>query len=176
MSPITARPPRTALEVFQMMPEGTLAEIIENQFFMSPAPNPFHQRVSGNLFTSINVFVLKNKLGEVFSAPVDVYIKEVNVVQPDILFIAKKNDLVVDEKGLHGVPDLIIEVLSPGNQQYDLGKKKELYEKTGVKEYWVVDPKTKIAVGFLLKKESYECIGEFKSQVRLSVLKKNFKF
>ena len=170
-------PPRSAFDVFQMLPEGTLAEVIENQLFLSPSPTPSHQEAAGNLFTDINIFVRSNKLGKVFFAPLDLYLDEhSNVVQPDILFIAKKNPLVIDNRGLKGVPDLIIEILSPGNKKYDLAKKRKLYEKFGVKEYWVVDPETKIATGFLLKGSSYASQKESRHQLHSAILRKTFSF
>ena len=136
MQKVVSSPPRTAFDVFQMLPEGTLAEVIHNQLFMAPSPTPYHQEVVGNLFTDINVFVRTNKLGKVFFAPLDLYLDQhSNVVQPDILFIDKNNPLVIDNRGLRGIPDLIIEILSPGNKKYDSVKKKKLYEKFGVKEY-----------------------------------------
>ena len=170
-------PPRSAFDVFQMLPEGTLAEVIENQLFLSPSPTPSHQEAAGNLFTDINIFVRSNKLGKVFFAPLDLYLDEhSNVVQPDILFIAKKNPLVIDNRGLKGVPDLIIEILSPGNKKYDLAKKRKLYEKFGVKEYWVVDPETKIATGFLLKGSGYASQKESRNQLHSAILRKTFSF
>ena len=170
-------PPRTAFDVFQMLPEGTLAEVIENQLFMAPSPTPDHQDATGNLFIEISLFVRKNKLGRVFFAPLDLYLDEhSNVVQPDILFIANENPLIIDKRGLKGVPDLIIEVLSPGNKKYDSVKKKKLYEKFGVKEFWLVDPETKIANGFLLKGQIYVSQKESRNQLHSSVLKKTFSF
>ena len=116
-------------------------------------------------------------LGKVFFAPLDLYLDEhSNVVQPDILFIAKKNPLVIDNRGLKGVPDLIIEILSPGNKKYDLAKKRKLYEKFGVKEYWVVDPETKIATGFLLKGSGYVSQKESRNHLHSAILKKTFSF
>jgi Uma2 family endonuclease len=177
MQKTISKPPRTAFDVFQMLPEGTLAEVIENQLFMAPSPSPDHQEASGDLFTDIKIFVRKNKLGKVFYAPLDLYLDEhSNVVQPDILFIAKDNPLVIDKRGLKGVPDLIIEILSPGNKKYDSVKKKNLYEKFGVKEYWIVDPETKIATGFLLKGTVYVNQKESKGQLRSSVLGEAFAF
>jgi Uma2 family endonuclease len=171
------KPPRTAFEVFQMLPEGTLAEVIENQLFMAPAPTPDHQEACGDLFTDINVFVRKKKLGKVFFAPIDLYLDETsNVVQPDILFISSENPLVIDRKGLRGVPDLIIEILSPGNKNYDFIKKKNLYEKFGVNEYWIVDPETKVANGYLLKGDSYANQQESMGQLRSVVLGETFRF
>lgn len=171
------KPPRTAFEVFQMLPEGTLAEVIDNQLFMAPAPTPFHQETSGDLFTEINLFVKRNKLGKVFFAPVDLYLDEYsNVVQPDLLFIAKGNALLIDKKGLKGVPDLIIEILSPGNKNYDAVKKKNLYEQFRVKEYWLVDPETKIATGFLLQGETYISQKETQNKLHSAVLGETFSF
>jgi Uma2 family endonuclease len=172
-----SNPPRTAFDVFQMLPEGTLAEVIENQLFVKPPPSPYHQEVAGNFFTGISLFVRKNKLGKLFFAPLDLYLDEhSNVVQPDILFISKTNPLVIDKKGLKGVPDLIVEILSPGNKKYDFVKKKNLYEKFGVKEYWIVDPETKIATGFLLRGSVYINQKESRGQLRSSVLGETFAF
>jgi Uncharacterized protein conserved in cyanobacteria len=170
-------PPRTAMEVFQMLPEGTLAEVIENQLFMSPSPTPYHQEVSGNLFIDLGLHIRTQKSGKIFCAPIDLYLEEgASVVQPDILFFSKKNSVIINNKGLHGVPDLIIEVLSPGNKKYDLIKKKKLYEKSGVKEYWVVDPETRVSTGFTLKSKVYQTLGQFKSKVVIALFKKSFEF
>jgi Uma2 family endonuclease len=172
-----SNPPRTAFDVFQMLPEGTLAEVIENQLFMPPSPSPDHQETSGNLFYEITSHVRKKKLGKIFFAPLDLYLDEhSNVVQPDIVFIAKNNPLVIDKRGLRGVPDLIIEILSPGNKKYDSVKKKNLYEKFGVKEYWIVDPETKIAIGFLLKGSVYINQKESRGQLRSSIIGETFAF
>ncbi len=177
MQKAISSPPRTAYDVFQMLPEGTLAEVIENQLFMAPSPTPDHQDATGNLFIEISLFVRKNKLGRVFFSPIDLHLdEESNVVQPDILFIANGNPLIIDKQGLKGVPDLIIEVLSPGNKKYDSVKKKKLYEKFGVKEYWLVDPETKIANGFLMKGQIYTNQKESRNQLHSSVLKKTFSF
>jgi Uma2 family endonuclease len=177
MQKVISSPPRTAFDVFQMLPEGTLAEVIENQLFMAPSPTPDHQDATGNLFIEISLFVRKNKLGRVFFSPIDLYLDEhSNVVQPDILFIANGNPLIIDKRGLKGVPDLIIEVLSPGNKKYDSVKKKKLYEKFGVKEYWLVDPETKIANGFILKGQIFASQKESRNQLHSSILKKTFSF
>ena len=171
------QPPRTAMGVFHMLPEGTLAEVIENQLYMSPTPNPFHQEISIELASSLFLFVKRKRLGKVYAAPSDVYLDEhSNAVQPDIFFFSHENDVVIDKKGIHGVPDLVIEILSPGSKKYDLQTKKNLYEKFKVKEYWVIDPETKSARGFQLKKNGFQSIGETLSEVKSSLLKKVFRF
>ncbi len=155
MKDLITRPPRTIMEVYQMLPEGTLAELIEGNIFMSPSPLYKHQKIVSYLLAKILFHVEKFDLGEVFVAPFDVYLDEhMNAVQPDIVFVAKEN-LGIIKDHIHGVPDLVIEVLSAGNQTHDTHRKKELYEKFGVNEYWIVDPVTKDVIGYELSKGAY---------------------
>ena len=96
------------MEVYRMLPEGTLAELIDGILYMSPSPIDSHQRAVTRLVGQMYLFVEKNDLGEIFTAPFDVYLDEhSNAVQPDILFIAKEN-LNIVRSHVHGVPDLII--------------------------------------------------------------------
>lgn len=177
MNHVIESPPRTIMQVFKMLPEGTLAEVIENVLYMSPAPNPFHQRILLRLSSRLDNYVSENELGEILIAPVDLYLDETaNAVQPDILFFSKKNPLVVNRSGLHGVPDLIIEILSPGNKEHDLVKKKLLYEKFGVKEYWIIDPETKLATGYALNEAAYQLIGEHKGKMDSPLLGSTFEY
>jgi len=177
MNHVIESPPRTIMQVFKMLPEGTLAEVIDNSLYMSPAPNPYHQRILLRLSSRLDNYILENKLGEILIAPVDLYLDETaNVVQPDILFFSKNNPLVVNKSGLHGVPDLIIEILSPGNKEHDLVKKKLLYEKFGVKEYWIIDPETRSSKGYEIKNECYELIGDFESKISSPLLSSDFKY
>ena len=121
-------------------------ELIKGVIFkMSPAPSRAHQEISGNLHISIGVF-LKNKPCKVYAAPFDVRLPRkskddkdiITVVQPDICVVCDTNKL--DEKGCLGAPDLIVEVLSPGNNKKEIRNKFDVYEEAGVKEYWIVDP------------------------------------
>jgi len=169
MSSTITSTPRTMLEVYQSLPEGTLAELIDNQLFMSPSPLYQHQ----NLLFSISKEIsnhLSDK-GEVLIAPMDVYLdNHQNAVQPDIIVILNENKNIIDPEGhIHGVPDLLVEVLSPGNKDHDLITKKALYEKFGVKEYWIVDPETKLFMGFKMVNGVYnkyhEQIGRFDSEL-----------
>lgn len=146
---MTQSPPRTIIEVFEGLPEGTLCQVVNNRLVMSPAPNSAHQRISRDIFRQLDRFVEQNKLGEVFYAPVDVYIDEENVYEPDIFFIAADR-LSIVQNNVYGVPDLIIEILSPGSEKIDKVEKKEVYERCGVKEYWMVHPLTKKVTGYKL--------------------------
>lgn len=138
-------------------------ELIRGKIFkMSPAPNTAHQEISRKLFLPIGNF-LEKKSCKVFSAPFDVRLPAKNktkdseittVVQPDICVICDQSK--IDERGCIGAPDLIIEILSPGNSAKEIRLKYELYEKAGVKEYWVVYPvEQNIAVLILNENNKY---------------------
>ena len=178
MQEIITRVPRTIMEVFKMLPETTLAEVIDNQLYMSPAPILRHQRVTSKLWKVLDQYVEDEDLGEVFISPADVFLdEESNAVQPDIFFISKgRLDIADDNGGVHGVPDLIIEVLSPGNSQHDKVKKKELYQKFGVKEYWIVDPETRKAIGYSFVKDSFQLLPESVGKISSPLLKQTFYF
>ncbi len=170
------QPPRTLLEVFKMLPEGTCAELIDNSLYMSPAPTTNHQDVVTNLLVALFQYINKKKLGKVFPGPVDVYLNRANAYQPDIVFVAVENLSIVKEDGIYGAPDLVIEILSPGTKKLDLNQKKAVYEKSGVKEYWVVDPITKEVIGFQLVKGKYSEFKKEKGKLSSALLKHNFKF
>ncbi|MFQ5772195.1 MAG: Uma2 family endonuclease, partial [bacterium] len=108
---------------------------------MVPAPNTSHQTISGILEFELRKFIEKHAIGKIFDAPIDVILSETNVVQPDILFITNENSEIITNKNIDGAPELIIEILSPSTGYYDLIEKKEIYEKFGVQEYWILDPK-----------------------------------
>jgi Uma2 family endonuclease len=143
------------LEVFRSLPEGTLVQLIENRLIMSPSPKDLHQKYLLELAAQLLAYVRSKKLGEVRIAPYDVYLDKRNVYQPDLLFISTENLYKIEENGLHGAPDLVIEVLSPRTATYDRGKKKAVYERCGVKEYWIVDPVTKAATGYSLQENRF---------------------
>lgn len=169
-------PPRTIMEVYKMLPEGTLAELIDNTIYMSPSPVNKHQKILQSLFRKLSEQIEDTRNGEIFIAPYDVYLDEhSNSVQPDIIVVLNKNKGIVDTEGyIHGVPDLLVEILSPGNAEYDLIKKKSLYERFGVKEYWVVDPETKLALVFELVNQKYEKTGESIGLIESKILKQIF--
>jgi len=148
--------PKTALDVFRILPEGTLCEVIDNILYMSPAPNLTHQRLLGLFFRRIANHVDDKNLGEVIISPCDVYLEHLlSAVQPDMLFISNENAGIIKSDGhVHGAPDLIIEVLS-GDIKRDNVKKKTLYESAGVKEYFIANPKTKKIECFVLTDGRY---------------------
>jgi Uma2 family endonuclease len=155
-------PPRTIMEVYKSLPVGTLAELIDNVIYMSPSPISKHQVILNKINVQLYNHLEKSGIGIVYLSPLDVYLDEKsNAVQPDLSVVLHGGKASVDENGyIHGSPDLIVEVLSPGNSKYDLIGKKELYERFGVKEYWIVDPETKQAQGFELQNGKYNSISD----------------
>jgi Uma2 family endonuclease len=160
------------MEVFKMLPEGTLAEIINGSIQMSPAPTPSHQSIVRELAYSILRYIkLQRKNDHIFFAPCDVFLDEqLNAVRPDIIFISASKASIIRDEAIHGVPDLIIEVLSPGNANHDLITKKDVYQKFGVQEYWVVAPATKETIGFVLKNRSYMESGRYSGKIHSVIL------
>jgi Uma2 family endonuclease len=176
MEELISRPPRTIMEVYKMLPEGTLAEIIDGNIYMSPSPVKTHQRIVTLLSAAMTLFVEENQLGEMYVSPFDVYLDDhANAVQPDIIFVSKENLHIIKDH-IHGVPDLLVEVLSPGNKIHDTVRKKELYEVFGVQEYWIIDPETKEASGFALENKQYTEFYKSIGNIQPRVLNATFKF
>ena len=140
-------------------------ELIMGRIFRMSAPNRLHQKISGNLFFSLRLFLQHSKC-EAYTAPFDVCLplpphrikddKIDTVVQPDICVICDLSKL--DEQGCNGAPDLIIEILSSGNSKREVQAKFDLYESAGVQEYWVVQPTEKFITRYNLD-ENNKYIG-----------------
>lgn len=132
-------------------------EIIDGELLLTPAPGTWHQRVVSELGYRFLQFVREQKRGEVFFAPTDVVLAEDEVVQPDILFIrAERVPEIVREHAIHGAPDLVVEILSPSSLQRDRHRKYTLYERSGVPEFWIVDPANRAIEVFTLGEAGYE--------------------
>src|SRR3989337_1870150 len=124
----------------EKLPEGAPYQLIGGDLVKEPAPVPYHQILSKRLALELANFIENNGLGEVLYAPMDVYFSEKEVYQPDIMFISQERMNIIGDKNIEAAPDLIIEILSPSSAYYDLRHKMRVYETSGVKEYWVVDP------------------------------------
>ncbi len=164
------------LEVFESLPEGTLAQLINNQLVMSPAPSDTHQKVLMDIANQIYNYLAKTHSGNLRIAPYDVYFDRRNAYQPDIIYIGSDKKDLIRENGLHGAPDLAIEILSPQTGKYDLEDKKEVYAANGVKEYWIVEPHEKRATGHWLVNDEYHVFAEEIGVLHSKLLKKKFKF
>ncbi|MBI3752541.1 MAG: Uma2 family endonuclease [Deltaproteobacteria bacterium] len=137
---------------YKLLPEGAPYQLIGGELIITaPEPTPRHQIISANIFERIRRFVKEKGIGIVLYSPIDIYLGEENACQPDIVFISKQRQEIIKEDGIYGPPDLVIEILSPATAYYDIKKKFRVYEKYGVKEYWIVDPEMKGVEVFLLK-------------------------
>jgi Uma2 family endonuclease len=168
-------PPRTAMEVYEMLPEGTLAGVIDNRIYIFPVPHIQHQIIIGVLAMQLFSFVNIKKFGKCVIGPVDVYFDVDNALQPDIVFISNANMGIIKNDKVKGTPDLVIEVLS-SDTKYDLETKKLVYEKFGVKEYFVVEPFTKEVVAFYHDGKKYVLQESKIGKLKCKLLKKTFAF
>jgi Uma2 family endonuclease len=120
-------------------------ELIDGEIMKKQAPSPQHQRISKKILFSLETFVRTQKIGEVFSSPIDVFLSETTVVQPDVLFISNERNSIIDEKeGIIGAPDLVVEVISRNSVIRDRVSKKNIYEKSDILEYWIIDPQNAV--------------------------------
>ncbi|MFB9121530.1 Uma2 family endonuclease [Bergeyella porcorum] len=136
-------------------------ELIKGKILkMSPAPSRKHQEISRNINRVLDQYFYGQKC-KLYYAPFDVRIprqssddKEVfTVVQPDLCVVCDESKL--DDKGCIGAPDLIVEILSPGNSKREMKDKFELYQESGVREYWIVDPNQESVLIYILKNGEY---------------------
>ena len=118
-------------------------EIYEGELIMVPAPATKHQKISWKIEFIMGGFVEENKLGDIFHAPTDVVLAEDVIVQPDILFISKERGDIIKPQAVMAPPDLVVEIASPSTTYYDTVKKRGLYQRFGVKEFWLVFPEEK---------------------------------
>jgi Uma2 family endonuclease len=142
-------------EDYLKTPEDVRYELIEGELLMTPSPMTQHQRISRKIEFILEKFVAENKLGEVFDAPIDVYLDDENVVGPDILFISNDRSNIIGEKNIQGAPDLVIEIISKSSAYRDMVQKKKLYAKHGAKEYWIVIPEEGLIEIYALADNKY---------------------
>lgn len=151
-------------------------EIIEGELIEMPTPSVTHQRLVKRLLKLLDVFVERRSLGEVFVSPVDVILSNTNVVQPDLAFVSKERSEIVQDRGLFGAPDLVVEVISPSTLKKDTEDKKRIYARFGVKELWFVFPGERAVEVFSLKGDEYEvCSFGYENAKIKSYLLKDFE-
>jgi len=143
-------------EDYLLFPEnGNRHELIDGDHFMSPAPRTLHQRILRKLIKAFDSFLEKQKMGEIFLSPTDVVLSDLDVVEPDLLFIASKNSHIITEKNIQGAPDLVVEILSESTRKTDEIIKRKLYEQYGVQEYWIVDPELEMVKIYCMTGKGY---------------------
>ena len=127
---------------FLLFPDdGKRHELIDGEHYVTPSPNMRHQRISGSLHLLIGNWLEEHRVGKVFYAPLDVVMSTFDVVEPDLLYMSNERAAeVLTAQHVRGAPDLVVEIGSPGTRKRDETIKRRLYERTGVSEYWFVDP------------------------------------
>ena len=147
-------------------------EIIDGEMIRKSAPTPMHRRISRKVMVIIDRFISEKKTGEIFQSPIDVYLDEYNKPQPDLVFVSESKKAIITNDGIVGVPDLIIEIISPTSIIRDRIEKKALYEKMSVPEFWLIDPQYTAIEIYTLQNSRYELLsaattleGELKSSI-----------
>ena len=139
------------------LPDGERAELIDGQIYYMAPPSVKHQRISSFLHNEIYNYIKKNKGEcEVLAAPFAVFLDDddINYVEPDISIICDPSKL--DDKGCHGAPDWVIEIVSPSSKPRDYMTKLFKYRTAGVREYWIVDPDKQMVMVYEFEKDTVE--------------------
>ncbi len=142
------------------LPDGERAEVIDGRIYYMAPPSRSHQKISGYLYHEIYHYIKSNGGAcEVYSAPFAVFLNEDgrNYVEPDISVVCDLSKL--DDKGCHGAPDWIIEIVSPGSRSRDYMTKLFKYRTAGVREYWIVDPDKQMVMVYGFEKDTVEQYG-----------------
>lgn len=140
--------------------DGNRYEIINGEVYVTPPPLIVHQVVIRNLARILDRHVSENDLGEIFFAPVGVVLEKPSGVEPDVIFVAKARRAIIQEKAVFGAPDLVVEVQSSSTAARDRGMKKDLYARTGVQHYWLLDPRKQTLQALRLAKGTYAVEAE----------------
>jgi Uma2 family endonuclease len=142
----TARKHKLDYSDYAAIPDdGKRYEVLEGGLLVTPTPGPSHQRASKKLQDQLRAYFEASSLGEVFDAPIDVILGAHDILQPDLVVVARPEQ--VSERGIEGAPLLIVEILSPSTSHRDRGIKARRCAALGVPHYWIVDPPPRTAPG-----------------------------
>ena len=137
-------------------------EIIGGEKFMSPVATLTHSDIIGRLYLFIANYLMENKSGYVYTDNVDVHFSDGSLYKPDLCVVLKSNEkILAGRKAIYGAPDMVVEVLSKSTRKNDLTIKKDVYEAQGVKEYWIIDPRAKSVLVYLLRDGKYFLDDEY---------------
>ncbi|MBA2521338.1 MAG: Uma2 family endonuclease [Chloroflexia bacterium] len=142
---------------FRALPDdGNRYELIDGVLVVPPSPSPLHNRVAGRLYWMIGEYLLPLRRKDfLFFAPLDVRLTEFRAVQPDLLYVNPDRPGGLTSSYVAGVPDLVVEVLSPSNRSHDRVTKFGIYAEAGVQEYWIVDPVSETVTLYVLTEGRY---------------------
>jgi Uma2 family endonuclease len=152
---------------FLLFPDdGKRHELIDGEHYVTPSPSIRHQEISGRLHLLIGAWLEEHPVGKIFFAPLDVLLSKFDVVEPDLLYVSNERAATL-LAGQHvtGAPDLVVEIGSPATRKRDETIKRRLYERSGVVEYWVVDPDIDVIRVYRRAGDRFARAGELSREV-----------
>ncbi len=139
--------------------DGRRHEIIDGEHIVNPAPNTYHQTLSRKIQFQLYTQIELKELGQIFDAPTDLQLSETDIVQPDLILVLNRKRTIITPTKIKGMPDMVVEILSPSSTENDRVLKKELYRKSAIPEYWIVDPEDHVVEQFILEAGTYISTG-----------------
>lgn len=140
--------------------DGRRHEVIDGEHLVNPAPSTYHQTLSRRIQFQLYAQIEQTGLGQVFDAPVDLQLSESDIVQPDLVVVLEARRRIITPTKIKGTPDLVVEIVSESSAATDRTLKKELYQRSGIPEYWVVDPEDHVVEQYVLERGRYELAGK----------------
>jgi Uma2 family endonuclease len=147
--------------------DGKRYEVVKGVLYMSPALNPGHQSVSGEIFVSLHRSVQVAGFGRVFAAPTDVELSSGDIIQPDVFVLLNEHLDRIGHNRIVGAPDLVVEISLPATWRHDLREKLDAYERAQVPEYWIVNPGECTVELLTLENGTYRSLGVFQGEAVL---------
>lgn len=143
-------------DLLEMFPEvdNVRRELLDGELIVSPPPATRHQRIVRELLVALTLYAREHG-GEGFVAPTGVYLSETNFVEPDVLFVTAAHLERIEVPFVRGTPDIVVEVSSPSTRRLEIVRKRELYERFRVPEYWYVDLDADRVERYKLQKDHY---------------------
>ena len=132
--------PYTADDLALIPDDEKRYEVLGGELVVSPSPSEKHQRVVTNMTAVIRSVLSRSQSGLVYVAPFDVHLGDYDILQPDIVVVLREHASIIKPNGIFGVPDMVVEVVSPTSIGIDRIRKAATYAAHGVTEYWIVDP------------------------------------
>lgn len=161
-TPTRAHPPYTYEDYCRLPDDGQRYELIDGEFYVTPAPTSMHQIVSLRLAYRLMQQLVDPGLAVVFAAPYDVILANTTVVEPDLCVVKTERKGMIARRGLEGPPAIVVEILSPSNRSHDQTLKRSVYARFGIPEYWIVEPDDGWVEVLGLESGSYRLVARLK--------------
>ncbi len=169
MAIVVDRKTKLTYEGYLQFPDdGRRHEIIDGDHYVSAAPFISHQRILKKLLRQLCRQIEDTGWGEVLPAPVATVLSDTDVVEPDLVVVLAPNASKITRERIDGAPDLVVEVLSPSTAHRDRGLKLDLYQKSGIAEYWIVDSERRVVHQYVLEDGIFRAAGEHAERITVA--------